>query len=177
MHLQILWNIKQETYIFIIAIWLIIAVLLKGSRHNKRYLIVSSVIYTLILLYVTLLGCTASTEYKMELSFLWEYRLALNGHTAGGCKYSIILCFFSNGLDIWRDTQRCGSSQGERSQCGVSQWLKAIIFGLCASALIEFCQLVFKLGLFEFDDILNNTVGRVVGYGLYVRFGRAREIV
>lgn len=185
-----LWNLIQDTYIFIIAIWLIVAVILKGSRHNKLYLMVSDVIYILILLYVTLLGRTASTEYKMELSFLWEYRLALSGHTGWWVQiFDNIILFVPmgwlwGGLRSGLREQRGGLSQdeikknrvGENGTAGEKlKWLKAILFGLCASLIIELCQLVFKLGLFEFDDILNNTVGMIVGYGMYLRLGRTER--
>lgn len=181
-----LWNLIQDTYIFIIAIWLIVAVILKGSRYNKLYLIVSAVIYILILLYITLLGRTASTEYKMELSFLWEYRLALSGHIGWWVQiFDNIMLFVPMGWP-WGGLreQRGGLSQdeikknwvGENGTAGEKlKRLKASLFGLCASLIIELCQLVFKLGLFEFDDILNNTVGMIVGYGLYLRLGRTER--
>lgn len=35
------------------------------------------------------------------------------------------------------------------------------------SLLIELLQLVTKRGLFEFDDIIHNTLGAVIGYGVY----------
>lgn len=38
-------------------------------------------------------------------------------------------------------------------------------FGL--SFGIEIIQLVFKLGLFEFDDVFHNVLGAVIGYGLW----------
>lgn len=168
----------EESYIFIIVIWLTVAVILKGSRHNKTYLTVSAVIYILILLYVTLLGRTASIEYKMELSFLWEYRLALSGHTGWWVQiFDNIMLFVPMGW-LWGGLreQPDGLSQDEIKKNKIrTQWLKAIFFALCASSTIELCQLVFKLGLFEFDDILNNTIGMIVGYGVYLRLGRTER--
>ena len=35
------------------------------------------------------------------------------------------------------------------------------------SFVIEAAQLVFRLGLFEFDDVFHNTLGAVIGYGLW----------
>lgn len=35
------------------------------------------------------------------------------------------------------------------------------------STLIEVSQLIFKCGLFEFDDIFHNTLGAVIGYGIW----------
>lgn len=37
---------------------------------------------------------------------------------------------------------------------------------LLFSATIEVAQLLLRLGLFEFDDILNNTLGAAIGLGL-----------
>ena len=34
------------------------------------------------------------------------------------------------------------------------------------SAGIELIQLFFRIGLFEFDDIVHNTLGAVIGYGI-----------
>lgn len=39
--------------------------------------------------------------------------------------------------------------------------------GFFFTLLIESVQLVFKLGIFECDDLLNNTLGTMIGYGCY----------
>ncbi len=39
--------------------------------------------------------------------------------------------------------------------------------GLVLTAVIEILQLVLKRGIFEMDDLLNNLVGTMIGYGLY----------
>lgn len=41
--------------------------------------------------------------------------------------------------------------------------LSATIFSL----VIELIQLIFHLGFFEFDDIFHNTLGALIGYGLW----------
>ena len=43
------------------------------------------------------------------------------------------------------------------------------------SFVIEVVQLVFKLGLFEFDDIFHNTLGAVIGFVMW-RAIRRRKI-
>lgn len=150
-----IWNIIQDTYIFIIVLWLIVAVALRNRRHYKTYLAVSAVIYMLVLLYVTLLGRTAKSEPQMELSFLWEYQLALSGSVYWFSQiFDNIMLFVPMG---WL----YGAMKSNKN------FKRAALFGLCVSALIESCQLVFKLGLFELDDILNNTIGMMIGYGLH----------
>lgn len=41
------------------------------------------------------------------------------------------------------------------------------IIALCFSAGIEITQFITDRGLMEFDDVFNNTVGAVVGFGIY----------
>ena len=43
---------------------------------------------------------------------------------------------------------------------------KSIPFALCISLIIELTQLLSRRGLFEFDDIIHNTFGALLGYGL-----------
>lgn len=49
---------------------------------------------------------------------------------------------------------------------------KVILFGLMASLIVETIQLVTKLGFFDIDDLINNTVGTVIGYVLWLKFLR-----
>lgn len=42
-----------------------------------------------------------------------------------------------------------------------------IPIGTTVSLIIETAQYIFKIGVFEFDDILNNTVGVILGYCAY----------
>lgn len=44
--------------------------------------------------------------------------------------------------------------------------LKVVLIGCSISTGIEITQLVFRLGLFEFDDIIGNTIGCLMGTGL-----------
>lgn len=41
------------------------------------------------------------------------------------------------------------------------------MFGFSFSVCIEFLQLVWKRGTCEFDDIFHNTLGCMIGYGIY----------
>lgn len=42
-------------------------------------------------------------------------------------------------------------------------WWKGLLIGLTISGMIETCQLVFCRGLFEWDDIIHNGFGCMVG--------------
>ena len=46
----------------------------------------------------------------------------------------------------------------------VDSWWKAALWGFCLSLVIELLQLVTRLGMFDLDDLMNNTLGAVVGW-------------
>lgn len=43
------------------------------------------------------------------------------------------------------------------------KWYQALLFGVMISAVIETSQLVFMCGLFEWDDMIHNGLGCMVG--------------
>lgn len=43
-----------------------------------------------------------------------------------------------------------------------------ILVGLVISMMIELIQFTFHIGLFEFDDIINNAIGNIMGYGVFI---------
>ena len=46
--------------------------------------------------------------------------------------------------------------------------LKALLTGLFVSETIECCQLIFKRGNFDIDDLFNNTIGSFIGSLFYL---------
>lgn len=47
------------------------------------------------------------------------------------------------------------------------KWWQVLCVGLLSSTFIEVLQFLFRRGFSEFDDIMHNTVGCMIGYGLY----------
>lgn len=52
---------------------------------------------------------------------------------------------------------------------------QTFLISLCFSLGIEITQFITGRGLMEFDDVFNNTVGAVIGYGIY-RFARFKVL-
>ncbi len=48
--------------------------------------------------------------------------------------------------------------------------MKVILLGLGSSLAIETTQLITHLGWFDTSDLMHNTLGTVLGYGLYKAF-------
>ncbi len=53
------------------------------------------------------------------------------------------------------------------------RWAKVLAIGCGISISIEFLQLALKRGFSEVDDVMHNTLGCMIGYGLYslIRYG------
>ena len=49
-------------------------------------------------------------------------------------------------------------------------WKKVLLMSFCFSVGIELTQFITGLGLMEFDDVFNNTVGGLIGYMIYKAF-------
>ena len=47
-------------------------------------------------------------------------------------------------------------------------WKKVLVIGMCLSVGIEVMQFVFKKGFSEVDDVMHNTLGCLIGYGLWL---------
>lgn len=165
--------------------------LLKGVQ----YLIFA--VYVFANLYETLLFRMVTPHPRYELGLFWSYREALSFHrnTGEGMRLLIsnstmlkeiilnILLYIPLGYLVpftWPGL--AGRRQrplapggllrrGLRLLAGIP-W-KVLLIGMLASVLTELTQLVFHLGLFEFDDIMNNTLGCLIGLGMYwVLIGR-----
>lgn len=54
-------------------------------------------------------------------------------------------------------------------------WWKVILIGGCLSVGIETLQLITKRGFSEFDDVIHNTVGCMIGYGICMAINRTRK--
>ena len=49
---------------------------------------------------------------------------------------------------------------------GVPKWWLVTLIGFVVSATVELIQYFNYLGLFEFDDIIHNTIGMLIGWGI-----------
>lgn len=54
-------------------------------------------------------------------------------------------------------------------------WWQVMLMGFGISFSIEALQYYFKLGISEFDDVMHNTLGCLMGYGIYSLIHRTHE--
>mgnify|MGYP002678903319 FL=1 len=114
------------------------------------------VIYTIFVVWMTLLKREPRVRARViEPEMFWAFRGWING-APDGKQESIqyiqnVLFFIPFGfLFPWK------------------KWKPVFMSALMTSAIIEATQYIFNLGWCELDDVISNTAGALVGFGLYV---------
>ena len=103
--------------------------------------------YVVFIVIVTLLNRSNGGGYRLEL--FWSYKAAYDGAFYLWKEIAInYLLFIPLGFLL---------------KFRIKEIYKVCLIGICVSGLIEISQLIFKLGLFEFDDIIGNSIGCVLG--------------
>ena len=151
----------------------------------------------LVIVYVTLLSRSTAYHVHYKLSLFWSYRASLSFfNDGGGIGLSIIdralfkqiilniLLYIPFGYLLpfaWprrRKPPRAQSRPRIIRALAAFPWI-VVLLGAALSTVIEGIQLVSRLGLFELDDIFNNTIGCLLGAVLYQLLlrqkGHARE--
>ena len=56
-------------------------------------------------------------------------------------------------------------------------WQKALVLGVVTGLTFEVMEVIFRVGIFDVDDLIPNALGVVVGYGVFVTFNRGSSHV
>lgn len=127
---------------------------LKESKYRvlQRMFIVA---YIVIILWYTVLDRSISLQ-SAQIELFWSYKLWFQGDWGIGKQIiNNIILFVPLGF-------LCSSFTGER------EISTATLVGALLSCLIEALQYSFMRGLFEFDDVLNNTLGALIGGIIFI---------
>jgi glycopeptide antibiotics resistance protein len=54
-------------------------------------------------------------------------------------------------------------------------WQKALILGVATGLAFEVMEVIFRVGIFDVDDIMTNAFGVMLGYGVFVMFKRRAQ--
>lgn len=128
------------------------------------------VFYIAFVLTITIIERTPAKEMKYNMNLFWTVREIINGRRElmSEIFWNIVL-FVPVGvlISFALPVQRRASSHSRWR----SPWT-VILAGFLLSTGIEVTQLLTYRGLFEFDDILYNTLGTAIGVMMYLRFAR-----
>ena len=105
-----------------------------------------------LILYRTIFNRSFDDNYPIKLELFWEFKQWITGNGFWKDIINNILLFVPFGITlglIW------------------DKWY-VIPVGFSFSLLIELSQLIFRIGWFELDDILNNTIGAALGFAIAI---------
>ena len=105
---------------------------------------------------ITIFARIPSHDAQYQLTLFWTYKAIAKGetHYIAEIFWNVVL-FVPIGILVML------------LLTGKIRRLTAVI-GMLLSVAIEVTQLIFHLGLFEFDDIVHNTLGTVIGIGMFL---------
>ena len=117
------------------------------------------VIYIVVVLGATI-GHRTSAYGNINLHLFSSYKNAYNSFSIREWRNIIlnILMFVPLGFMIPLLFKKC------------KRWYITYLIGFGATLFIEILQLISKQGIFELDDIINNTLGCIIGYGIVIFF-------
>ncbi len=159
-----LFRIRIPTYViarlfllyFLSAVVVVFCV--KDKRLNIKYLSLSTLFfYISCIICHTIIFRESSESYSYKLIPFWSY---IEIFRSGQLVYLYenilnVILFFPIGFFM-------------RAFLGRDKFMTAMSIGLCLSVLIEIAQLLFRKGLFEFDDLFHNCAGCALGFGTYL---------
>lgn len=171
---------------FVLVLCIVLALLgarLRG-RHGRGVVVARLavgvplfVVYAYGVLSLTVLGRATGTARTANLELFWSHRESLAlvdgtlSVTDSGLLNEIVLNVL---LFVPLGALLAFVLPGLVARGRAMRGLVAVCLVACACSLgIEVTQWYLRLGLFEFDDLLHNTLGAAVGYALYWAVFRA----
>ena len=118
--------------------------------------IICLVVEIVAIAYFTIFFREQGESHTYELELFWSYKKwIIEGSVAFGLEIlNNIVLFFPFGFILTDALRRC-------------PFWAVLLSSLAVSGCIEMSQLVFRLGLFEFDDIFNNVLGAMAGWCVF----------
>ena len=138
--------------IVFVGVWVV-----DGRKNISRPLLAA---YVLFILMETVIGRKTGVV-QVELIPFWSY--SHPEHWVEIILNYVLFIPFGLLLSLVKKRDEVGKD-GEKEKSGVKLSTgRIVLIGLLFSAAIETTQLLFKIGVFEFDDMIGNTVGCFIG--------------
>ena len=128
-----------------------------SARQLKIVLLVLFLASVYLILHKTIFNRPFDDNHPIKLELFWELKQWIIGKGYGKDIIKNILLFIPFGITlgtIW------------------NSWC-VVLVGFGFSAMVELSQLIFRIGWFELDDILNNTIGTALGFVVAVLIRKA----
>ena len=144
-----------EAGLLVLLAGLVIFSLTYGIRKGIRYSLGLLLIEYVLLIYCSTVFFRNTGKLQYDFMPFWSYRDYFNGVDRALLAENImnVVVFVPVGLlavVVFRSMS----------------WKEVLVIGICLSVGIETLQFVFRKGFSEFDDVMHNTLGCLIGYGI-----------
>ena len=160
--------IPHDVYLLLLAVLCIGALLLVSSRgvHNggKGVLLLLLVEYVFLLYCSTIIFREPHGEEQYNFKLFWSYVAIINGDELLLPQNIMnVVAFLPIGFLLGAAIKSI-------------RWWAALMVGLLISCSIEMLQFFFRRGFSEFDDVMHNTLGCMIGFVLWIAFRKCLRI-
>ena len=147
-------------------IYYVVAVAVFGAMQlwKKKWDLSLLVAYMFLVLAYTVLKRAPGAELNYGMEPFWSYKAIFAGGFSPVSRKTLFIQILANVVMFVPIGFLAGRLMG---------W-KGIVLGFGFSVIIELMQLLTGRGLFEFDDIIHNTLGAIIGFGTCVLLRRIR---
>ena len=163
-------SIPDEVYeglLSLLAIGVVVILAIKGLKNGWRSVSIWTLVEYVFLIFCSTLFLRVTNEFrKYNFRPFWSYEKCFQDgvfHLDPEIVLNILV-FLPVGLLL-----------------GIGfKWMncwRVLLIGGGLSLIIEVFQLITKRGFSEFDDVFNNTIGCMVGYGLYCLMGKISKVI
>lgn len=156
-----------ELYAALICV-LVIGVLVSWLYGGKRGLQASAllffVVYGIFMICITVIYRRQFHQSHINLMPFWSYTAIINGKDELIKQIIMnVLAFVPIGASLALGLKKAA-------------WLQVLLLGCMVSVCVELLQFFYKKGLCEIDDVIHNSIGCLIGYGIFslVRIGYER---
>lgn len=134
----------------------------QGENHSgikilwKLFIWLEIAACLIMFFYASLFSRDASEEMRYKLEMFWSYKIVLERGSPFYMRQILynIIAFMPLGHAFYFSSDK------------KPKWQAALLTFFVISLGIELIQLVFHLGLFEFDDIFDNVLGGMIGFAI-----------
>ena len=144
--------------VFVVGAIVLLVVL--GGRRGLKWTAVLLAEYLVLVLWMAVFARPVQAERMYNLVPFWSYRSIPEDVLMLPLVILNVLVFIPVGV-----LQGCAFDK--------MKWWKAVLLGGAFSFLIEVLQFATKRGYAEFDDLFHNTLGCLIGFGLFAGFAAA----
>ena len=144
--------ISPYFYLIGVLLGLVMGIICRKQGFTRMRSFASGLLaaYMFLVIATTLLSREISDNYHYKFQLFWSWQAIQDGRVAVlGEKIFNVIMFIPIGL-LWPFVFRM-------------KFLPSFVLGILFSVSIELLQLIFKCGLFEFDDIVMNSLGMLIG--------------